>query len=59
MDKEVMCPWCGQKTKPKLYMKKMKYGKVRERRCGYCGKVLAAYLADEGDFMKGVRKYEN
>lgn len=59
MDKEVICPWCGKKTIPKVSILGKGYGKVRERRCAECGKVLAAYLADEGDFMKSVRKYEN
>lgn len=59
MDKEVICPWCEKETIPKITMIEKEYGKVRERRCAQCGKVLAAYLADEGPFMKSVRKYEN
>jgi len=59
MDKEVICPWCEKKTSPKISMIEKEHGKVSERRCGACGKVLAAYLADEGSFMRSVRKYEN
>jgi len=59
MDKEVICPWCEKKGVPEVKMKEKSHGKVRERRCAACGKVLAAYLAEEGAFMRSVRKYEN
>jgi uncharacterized Zn finger protein len=58
MDKEVRCPWCERQTIPEIIMTEKGQGKVKERRCPECGKVLAAYLADEGDFMRSVRKYE-
>ncbi|MCL5405426.1 MAG: hypothetical protein M1398_01640 [Deltaproteobacteria bacterium] len=59
MDKEAVCPWCEKKTKPKVTMMENEHGTIKERRCTHCGKVLAAYLADEGSFMQSVRKYEN
>ena len=59
MDKEVKCPWCLEKAVPKMQMLKKENGLVRERRCAECGKILAAYLADEGDFISMVRKFDN
>jgi len=59
MEKEVTCPWCEKGTTPEVTMIEKEHGKVRERRCSECGKVLAAYLADEGSFMRSVRKYQN
>lgn len=59
MDIKVICPWCEKETAPETVMREKAHGKVRERRCAECGKVLAAYLADEGPFMRSVRKYEN
>jgi len=59
MEKEVVCPWCEEKTVPQMVILKKEHGDVRERRCSLCGKVLAAYLAQEGDFMRGVRKFQN
>ena len=59
MDKEVICPWCEKQITPEINMIEKQYCKVRERRCSECGKVLAAYFADEGNFMCSVRKFEN
>lgn len=59
MDKEVTCPWCLKQTTPKAEIIKKQNGDVRERRCTECGKILAAYLADEGDFISMVRKFDN
>ena len=59
MEKEVICPWCEKKTLPKMNILKKEYGNVRERRCGLCNKVLAAYLVEGRDFMGSVRKFEN
>lgn len=59
MDKKVKCPWCEKQTVPKLRMLDKGLETVRERRCSECGKLLAAYLANEGDLMKSVRKYGN
>ena len=58
MDKEVKCPWCGEMTMPKVSHLKSDYGHIiAERRCSHCGKVLAAYLEDEGNFLPDVRTF--
>lgn len=59
MEKEATCPWCEKKTLPKVQILKKENGTVRERRCAHCGNVLAAYLFEEGDFMRSVRKFQN
>jgi len=59
IDKKAMCPWCEKQTTPKISMIEKGHCKIREIRCAECGKVLAAYLADEGAFMRSIRKYEN
>lgn len=59
MDPEVKCAWCAEMTAPVLKVEKKQAGVVKERRCGNCGKILAAYLDDEGDFINGIRKFEN
>jgi len=59
MDKEVTCPWCLEQTAPAMKILERENGTVRERRCASCGKLLAAYLVDEGDFMGAVRKFQN
>jgi len=59
MEKEAVCPWCGGETVPRMEILEKEHGKVRERRCGLCGKVLAAYLLEEGDFMNRIRKFQN
>ena len=57
MDKEIQCPWCDAFTVPKVNVVKKGSGEVSERRCGECGKVLAAYLESEGDFLTKIRKF--
>ena len=57
MDKEVKCPWCGEVTTPKVGYSKNDYGDIIERRCPKCGKVLAAYLEQEGDFLPEIRTF--
>ncbi len=59
MDNVIICPWCEEKTVPKIAMVEKENGDVRERRCANCGQVLSAYLAEEGDFMSGIRKFQN
>lgn len=59
MEKETLCPWCEKKTIPKVTLLNQENGEVRERRCAACGKVLAAYLLEEGDFMSRIRKFQN
>jgi len=57
MEKEVKCPWCGETTMPKASHSKSDYGDVIERRCTKCDKVLAAYFAQEGDFLPDIRTF--
>jgi phage FluMu protein Com len=57
MEKEVKCPWCKEKTVPKVSLLKKQLGDVKERRCTECGKVLAAYLEEEGDFLPEMRTF--
>ena len=57
MEKEVKCPWCGEMTVPKVSLSKKEHGDVRERRCSKCGKILAAYLEQEGDFLMDMRTF--
>jgi hypothetical protein len=59
MEGKVFCPWCEEKMTPKMRILEKANGKVSERRCANCGKVLAAYLIEEGDFMSRIRKFEN
>jgi len=58
MKKEATCPWCNEKTVSKITVKKKQHGVVKERRCTECGKVLAAYLQGEGDFLPRIRTFE-
>lgn len=59
MEKEVKCPWCERKTIPKVSLLKKQFGNVRERRCSECGKILAAYLVEERDFLLKTRTFAN
>ncbi len=57
---EVRCNWCGETIPvPEVKVKRVKndYGTVIERRCSKCGKVLAAYLEEEGDFLPRIRTF--
>jgi len=54
-----VCPWCERATNSIVRILKMPHGDVRERRCIECGKVLAAYLVDEGDFLDEIRIFSN
>ncbi|MEW6033334.1 MAG: hypothetical protein AB1603_00595 [Chloroflexota bacterium] len=51
---DVKCPWCGT-VQPvaefKVNTKDHGHGAITERRCGRCGKVMAAYLESEGSFL--------
>ena len=59
MEAPVRCPWCEKEAAPDLKSLNKASGTVNERRCTECGKVLAAYLDGEGDFLKAIRKFEN
>ena len=55
--KERTCPWCGETAVPEVKHRINAYGEVVERTCSKCGKVLAAYLEEEGDFLTKIRSY--
>ena len=55
--KERSCPWCGETMTPEVRHNKNDYGEVVERSCSKCGKVLAAYLEEAGDFLMKMRSY--
>ena len=57
-EKKVKCPWCGTADAP-IKENKVQSGKVVERRCGACGKVMAAYAAGEGNFLPKTRVFKN
>ena len=57
MEREVKCPWCGGSVVPRVSILHKEHGKVKERRCTKCGKVLAAYLESEGKFLKEIRTF--
>jgi len=57
--KEVKCPWCGSVVSPKVVDKKQGDVAIKESLCPDCNKVLAAYAANEGDFMPRIRVFEN
>ncbi|MDO8786433.1 MAG: hypothetical protein Q7J12_09490 [Syntrophales bacterium] len=59
MDKKIACPWCKTETVPRMDIVNKPNGSIRERRCADCGKVLAAYLVDEGNFLSSVRAFQN
>jgi len=57
---EVKCPWCGDTipvTDVKVKINKNDKGTIIERSCSKCGKVLAAYLEEEGDFLPKIRVF--
>ena len=51
------CPWCGEASRPKTSLVTKRHGEVRERRCSKCGKILAAYFEEEGEFMSKTRAF--
>ena len=55
--KEKNCPWCGETMVPEVKRHKNAYGDVVERLCSKCGKNLAAYLEQEGDFLMKMRSF--
>ena len=57
--KEIKCPWCDDKMTPIVSRNRSKFGNLNERRCSKCGKILAVYLLEEGDFFPKIRKFEN
>lgn len=57
MSEKSKCPWCNETVSPDRRISLREKAQVIERRCPKCGKVLAAYLEGEGDFMPGIRKF--
>ena len=57
MEKEFTCPWCNKTTIPKINILKKQYGNVKERRCGECAKVLAAYPEGEVNYFPKIRNF--
>ena len=55
--KERTCPWCDEIVETEVKHRKNAYGDIVERSCPKCGKVLAAYLEQEGDFLMKMRSY--
>jgi len=55
--KERSCPWCGERVEAEVKHHKKAYGDIVERICPKCGKVLAAYLEQEGDFLMKMRSF--
>jgi len=54
---EIKCPWCGERVTPEPKVIHRKVAEVVERRCPQCGKVLAAYLEQDRDFMPKIRTF--
>jgi hypothetical protein len=54
-----MCLWCNEESEPEMILLQKELRTIRERRCSICGKILAAYLMEEGNFMSDVRKFPN
>jgi len=57
MGKQVKCAWCGEMTVPKVEHLKNDYSNIIERRCSKCGRVLAAYVEREGNFLPRIRTF--
>lgn len=57
MSKEITCPWCGERVTPEAKVMQRKVAEVVERRCPRCGRILAAYLEQDRDFMPKIRTF--
>ena len=55
--KETQCPWCGEMVVPEPKVVQRKAAAVVERKCPACGKILAAYLEEDQNFMPKIRKF--
>jgi len=58
MSKEIICPWCNEKTETDKKILKKENSQVVERRCKNCGKILAAYMENEKDFLPKIRVFD-
>jgi hypothetical protein len=57
-EKEIICPWCNEKTVTTKNILKKANSQVKERRCTNCEKILAAYTEDEKDFLPKIRVFD-
>ena len=57
MNNELMCPWCNELMVPAVSTLSAGDGAVQERKCSNCGRLLAAYLKEAGQFLKRVRTF--
>lgn len=57
MGKQVKCAWCDEITVPKVSHRKNDYADIIEARCSKCGRVLAAYVEKEGNFLPRIRTF--
>ena len=57
MSKEIRCPWCGEMVRAEAKVIQRKVDDVVERKCPQCGKILAAYLEQDKDFMPKIRTF--
>lgn len=58
--KDSICVWCSKTISVVQVLErheKRENGTIFERRCPGCGKVLAAYLEEEGEFFKKIRTF--
>lgn len=56
-EKEIVCPWCNGVTRRKENKQKKAQSDVVEARCDKCGKILAAYKNQEGDFLPRIKVF--
>jgi hypothetical protein len=57
-EKKKTCPWC-QTVIDSPQENKLHSGRVILRRCGACGNILAAYAAEERNFLPQIRVFKN
>jgi endogenous inhibitor of DNA gyrase (YacG/DUF329 family) len=57
LSKEIRCPWCGEMVRAEAKVIQRKVDDVVERKCPQCGKILAAYLEQDKDFMPKIRTF--
>jgi hypothetical protein len=55
MGKEAVCPWCGESVMPRAGIFHKEHGKVKERKCPKCNKIIAAYLEEKREVLERVR----
>jgi DNA-directed RNA polymerase subunit RPC12/RpoP len=53
------CAWCGHEAAAEAQAVETERGVVNEYRCSGCGRLLAAYLGEAGDFLSKIRALPN